>query len=146
MTASLGQYLNARAGCRSNTNGFLLTSGLLLIANVYIFLRSCSRCKRRPRIQCISYLLPKLHKRHLKHVSFQSPVYARVQFMHDQCIVHPVNYMPYSCQKHRIRYYQNVYEWDGINHVWPIENSSAVLNASRKRTYIILTPLNPTFI
>ena len=68
------------------------------------------------------YWLPKFRKRPHK------ARFIAVQFVRDHCIVQPVNFMPYCCQKNWIRYYEAVYERDGINHFWSIKYSSEVLN------------------
>ena len=41
--------------------------------------------------------------------------------------------LPYCCQKHWIRYYDAVYDRDGINYFWPIKNSNDVLNKFKSK-------------
>ena len=55
--------------------------------------------------------------------------------MYDYYFVQIASFMPYCCQKHWIRYYDTVYERDGINYFWSIENSNEVLNKFRYKTF-----------
>ena len=55
--------------------------------------------------------------------------------MYDYCFVQTVNFMPYCCYKNWIRYYDIVYERDGINYFWSIKNSNDVLNKFKSKNY-----------
>ena len=82
------------------------------------------------------YWLPKLHKR---------PYKARFIANSSSCTTTNLSKLLTSCliavKKHWIRYYDTVYERDGINYFWSIKNSNHVLNkfknfqASKLSTY-----------
>ena len=55
--------------------------------------------------------------------------------MYDYCFVQTANFMPYCCSKNWIRYYDTVYERDGINYFWSIKNSNDVLNKFISKNY-----------
>ena len=69
------------------------------------------------------YWLPKFHKR---------PYKARFVANSRSCTTTVLFKLLTSCLtaviKHWIRYYDTVYERDGINYVWSIKNSNDVLN------------------
>ena len=69
------------------------------------------------------YWLPKLHKR---------PYKARFIANSSSCTTTVLSKLLTSCitavKKHWIRYYDTVYERDGINYFWAIKNSNDVLN------------------
>ena len=69
------------------------------------------------------YWLPKLHKR---------PYKARFIANSSSCTTTNLSKLLTSCltavKKHWIRYYDTVYERDGINYFWSIKNSNDVLN------------------
>ena len=44
--------------------------------------------------------------------------------------------MPYSVKQHWIRYYDTVYERDGINYFWSIKNSNDVLNKFKSKHFL----------
>ena len=53
--------------------------------------------------------------------------------MYDYYFVQTANFMPYCCQNPWIRYYDTVYERDGINYLWLIKNSNEVLNKFKSK-------------
>ena len=68
------------------------------------------------------YWLPKLHKQPYK-----------LKFMYNYCFVQTANFLPKK--KHSIRYYDTVYERDGINYFWSIKNSNDVLNKFKSKNF-----------
>ena len=85
------------------------------------------------------YWLPKLHKR---------PYKASVITNSSSCTTTVLSKLLTSCltavKKYWIRYYDTVYERDGINYFWSIKNSNDVLNKFKSKNfqasmYIIIT-------
>ena len=88
------------------------------------------------------YWLPKLHKR---------PYKSRFIANSSSCTTTVLSKLLTSCltavKKHWIRYYDTVYERDGMNYFWSIKNSNDVLNklnsksfqASKLSTYVFST-------
>ena len=76
------------------------------------------------------YWLPKLHKR---------PYKARSIANSSSCTTTVLSKLLSSCltavKKHWIRYYDTVYEKDGINYFWSIINSDDVLNKFKSKTF-----------
>ena len=76
------------------------------------------------------YWLPKLHKR---------PYKARFIANSSSCTTTVLSKLLTSCltavKKHWIRYYDTVYERDGINYFWLIKNSNDVLNKFKSKTF-----------
>ena len=74
------------------------------------------------------YWLPKLHKRPYK-----------ARFIASSCSTTVLSKLLTSCltavKKHWIRYYDTVYERDGINYFWSIKNSNDVLNKFKSKNY-----------
>ena len=75
------------------------------------------------------YWLPKLHKR---------PYKARFIANSSSCTTTVLSKLLTSCltavkKKHWIRYYDTVYERDGINYFWSIKNSNDVLNKFKSK-------------
>ena len=105
-------------------NGFLLTRDLLSIPILSILLLSfaVSIKEKQDRLPTL-YWLPKLHK---------GPYKARLIANSSSCTTTVLSKLLTSCltavKKHWIRYYDTVYERDGINYFWSIKNSNDVLN------------------
>ena len=76
------------------------------------------------------YWLPKLHKR---------PYKARFIANSSSCTTTNLSKLLTLCltavKKHWIRYYDTVYERDGINYFWSIKNSNEVLNKFKSKTF-----------
>ena len=76
------------------------------------------------------YWLPKLHKR---------PYKARFIANSCSCTTTVLSKLLTSCltavKKHWIRYYDTVYERDGINYFWSIKNSNDVLNKFKSKNF-----------
>ena len=76
------------------------------------------------------YWLPKLHKR---------PYKARFFANSSSCTTTVLPKLLTSCltavKKHWIRYYDTVYERDGINYFWSIKNSNDVLNKFKSKNF-----------
>ena len=76
------------------------------------------------------YWLPKLHKR---------PYKARFIANSSSCTTTVLSKLLTSCltavKKHWIRYYDIVYERDGINYFWSIKNSNDVLNKFKSKNF-----------
>ena len=76
------------------------------------------------------YWLPKLHKR---------PFKARFIANSSSCTTTVLSKLLTSCltavKKHWIRYYDTVYERDGINYLWSIKNSNDVLNKFKSKNF-----------
>ena len=76
------------------------------------------------------YWLPKLHKR---------PYKARFIANSISCTTTVLSKLLTSCltavKKHWIRYYDTVYERDGINYFWSIKNSNDVLNKFKSKNF-----------
>ena len=76
------------------------------------------------------YWLPKLHKR---------PYKARFIANSSSCTTTVLSKLLTSCLtaviKHWIRYYDTVYERDGINYIWSIKNSNDVLNKFKSKNF-----------
>ena len=76
------------------------------------------------------YWLPKLHKR---------PYNARFIANSSLCTTTVLSKLLTSCltavKKHWIRYYDTVYERDGINYFWSIKNSNEVLNTFKSKNF-----------
>ena len=76
------------------------------------------------------YWLPKLHKR---------PYKARFIANSSSCTTTVLLKLLTSCltagKKHWIRYYDTVYERDGINYFWSIKNSNDVLNKFKSKNF-----------
>ena len=76
------------------------------------------------------YWLPKLHKRRYK---------ARFIANSSSCTTTVWSKLLTSCltavKKHLIRYYDTVYERDGINYFWSIKNSKDVLNKFKSKHF-----------
>ena len=76
------------------------------------------------------YWLPKLHKR---------PYKARFIANSSSCMTTVLSKLLTSCltavKKHWIRYYDTVYERDGINYFWSIKNSNDVLNKFKSKNF-----------
>ena len=76
------------------------------------------------------YWLPKLHKR---------PYKARSIANSSSCTTTVLSKLLTSCltavEKHWIRYYDTVYERDGINYFWSIKNSNDVLNKFKSKNF-----------
>ena len=76
------------------------------------------------------YWLPKLHKR---------PYKARFIANSSSCTTTVLSKLLTSCltavKKHWIRYYDTVYERDGINFFWSIKNSDDVLNKFKSKNF-----------
>ena len=76
------------------------------------------------------YWLPKLHKR---------PYKARFVANSSSCTTTNLSKLLTSCltvvKKHWIRYYDTVYERDGINFFWSIKNSNDVLNKFKSKNF-----------
>ena len=101
--------------------------------------------KEKQDILPMLYWLPKLHKR---------PYKARFVANFSSCTTTVLSKLLTSCltvvKKHWIRYYDTVYERDGINYFWSFKNSNEVLNkfksenfqASKLSTYDISTLYN----
>ena len=74
--------------------------------------------------------LPKLHKRLYK---------ARFIANSSSCTATVLSKLLTSCltavKKHWIRYYDTVYERDGINYFWSIKNSNDVLNKFKSKNF-----------
>ena len=78
------------------------------------------------------YWLPKLHKR---------PYKARFIANSSSCTTTVLSKLLTSCltavkkKQHWIRYYDTVYERDGINYFWSIKNSNDVLNKLKSKNF-----------
>ena len=76
------------------------------------------------------YWLPKLHKR---------PYKARFIANSSSCTTTVLSKLLTSCltavKKQWIRYYDTVYERDGINYFWSIKNSNDVLNKFKSKNF-----------
>ena len=76
------------------------------------------------------YWLPKLHKR---------PYKAHFIANSSSCTTTVLSKLLISCltavKKHWIRYYDTVYERDGINYFWSIKNSNNVLNKFKSKNF-----------
>ena len=76
------------------------------------------------------YWLPKLHKR---------PYKARFIANSSSCTTTVLSKLLTSCltavKKHWIRYYDTVYDRDGINYFWSIKNSNDVLNKFKSKNF-----------
>ena len=76
------------------------------------------------------YWLPKLHKR---------PYKARFIANSSSCTTTVSSKLLTSCltavKQHWIRYYDTVYERDGINYSWSIKNSNDILNKFKSKTF-----------
>ena len=76
------------------------------------------------------YWLPKLHKR---------PYKARFIANSSSCTTTVLSKLLTSCltavKKHWIRYYDTVYERDGINYIWSIKNYNDVLNKFKSKNF-----------
>ena len=76
------------------------------------------------------YWLPKLHKR---------PYKARFIANSSSCTTTVLSQLLTSCltavKKHWIRYYDTIYERDGINYFWSIKNSNDVLNKFKSKNF-----------
>ena len=76
------------------------------------------------------YWLPKLHKR---------PYKARFIAISSSCTTTVLSKLLTSCltavKKHWVRYYDTVYERDGINYFWSIKNSNDVLNKFKSKNF-----------
>ena len=76
------------------------------------------------------YWLPKLHKRPYKACFIANS---------SSCMTTVLSKLLTSCltavKKHWIRYYDTVYERDGINYFWSIKNSNDVLNKFKSKTF-----------
>ena len=83
------------------------------------------------------YWLPKLHKR---------PYKARFIANSSSCTTTVLSKLLTSCltavKKHWIRYYDTVYERDGINYFWSIKNSNDALNKFKSKTFRLLNCLH----
>ena len=83
------------------------------------------------------YWLPKLHKR---------PYKARFIANSSSCTTTVLSKLLTSCltavNKHWIRYYDTVYERDGINIFWSINNSNDVLNKFKSKNYFQASKLS----
>ena len=111
-------------------NGFLLTRDLLLIPILSILLLS---------LQCVlmknkTYVLRYIGYRNfindlIKHVSLLILVHVRLLFC-SNCSLYALPLL-----KHWIRYYDTVYERDGINYFWSIKNSNEVLNKFKSKNF-----------
>ena len=79
------------------------------------------------------YWLPILHKR---------PYKARFIANSSSCTTTNLSKLLTSCltavKKHWIRYYDTVYERDGINYFWSIKNSNDVLNKVKSKNFSVL--------
>ena len=76
------------------------------------------------------YWLPKLHKR---------PYKARLIANSSSCTTNVLSKLLTPCltavKKHWIRYYDTVYERDGMNHFWSIKNCNDVLNKFKSKNF-----------
>ena len=96
------------------------------------------------------YWLPKLHKRPYKaqkvreksrecHNHKPQPFAARFIANSSSCTTTVLSKLLTSCltavKKHWIRYYDTVYERDGINYFWSIKNSNDVLNKFKSKNF-----------
>ena len=86
--------------------------------------------KEKQDILPMLYWSPKLHKR---------PCKARFIANFSSCTTTVLSKLLTSCltavKKHWIRYYDTVYERDGINYFWSIKNSNEVLNKFKSENF-----------
>ena len=87
------------------------------------------------------YWLPKLHER---------PYKARFIANSSSCTTTNLSKLLTSCltaiKNHWIRYYDTVYERDGINYFWSIKNSNDFLNKFKSKTFRLLNCLHMIFL
>ena len=87
------------------------------------------------------YSLPKLYKR---------PYKARFIANSSSCMTIVLSKLLTLCftavKKHWIRYYDTVYEKDGINYFWSIKNSNDVLNKFKSNKLRLLNCLHMIFL
>ena len=85
--------------------------------------------KKQDRLPTL-YWLPKLHKRPYKALFIANS---------SSCTTTVLSKLLTSCltavKKHWIRYYDTVYERDGINYFWSIKNSNHVLNKFKSKNF-----------
>ena len=97
-----------------------------LRVNVLVFCNRCTELNFLPTL----YWLPKLHKQ---------PYKVRFIANSSSCTTTVLSKLLTSCiiavKKHWIRYYDTVYERDGINYFWSIKNSNKVLNKFKSKTF-----------
>ena len=112
-------------------NVFLLTRDLLSILCIDITAKFAVSIKEKQDRLPTFYWLPKLHKR---------PYKARFIANSSSCTTTVLSKLLTSCltavkKKHWIRYYDTVYERDGINYFWSIKNSNDVLNKFKSKNF-----------
>ena len=111
-------------------NGFLLSRNLLLIPILSIVLLSLQWVLEKTKTNFLRYILPKLHKR---------PYRARFIANSSSCTTTILSKLLTSCltavKKHWIRYYDIVYERDGINYFWSVKNSNVVLYKFKSKIF-----------
>ena len=111
-------------------NGFLLTRDLLLIPILSILLLSAVSIKEKQDRLPTLYWLPKLHKRPYK-ARFIANSSSYTTTVLSKLLITCLN----AVNKYWIRYYDTVYERDGINYFWSIKNSNDVLNKFKSKNF-----------
>ena len=112
--------------------GIFLVDGSLICctSSVLIFAKFAVSIKEKQDRLPTLYWLPKLHKR---------PYKARFIANCSSCTTTVLSKLLTSCltavKKHWIRYYDTVYERDGINYFWSIKNSNDVLNKFKSKSF-----------
>ena len=103
---------------------------LILIPILSILLLFAVNIKEKQDRLPILYWLPKLHKR---------PYKARFIANSSSCTTTNLSKLLTSCltavKKHWIRYYDTVYERDGISYFWLIKNSNDILNKFKSKNF-----------
>ena len=111
-------------------NIFLLTRDPLLMPILSKLLQFAVSIKEKQDRLPTLYWLPKLHKR---------PYKARFIANSSSCTTTALSKLLTSCltavKQHWIRYYDTVYERDGINYFWSIKNSNEVLNKFKSKNF-----------
>ena len=112
-------------------NRFLLTRDLLLIPILSILLLNLQWVLKKSKTVFLRYIGYRNFINNLiKHVSLLVLVHVRLLFFSKlltSCLT--------AVKKHWIRYYDTVYERDGINYFWSIKNSNDVLNEFKSKNF-----------
>ena len=112
-------------------NGFLLTRDLLSIPILSILLLSLQWVLKKSKTDFLRYIGYRNFINDLiKHVSLLILVLVRLLFFSKLltlCLT--------AVKIHSIRYYDTVYERDGINYFWSIKNSNDVLNKFKSKNF-----------
>ena len=122
-------------------NGFLLTGSIVNTHSIDITTKFAVSIKEKQDRLPTLYWLPKLHKR---------PYKARFIANSSSCTTTVLSKLLTSCltgvKQHWIRYYDTVYERDGINYFWSIKISNDVLNKFKTKIFRLLNCLHMSFL